>query len=137
MHACIHTSICFGFRNGGVSQGPLVRTLTVLPSLQGSEVWAHQESSAREKGPCRLLQVDQEVCSPQESKLPECEVLRFRCTAGSQPLRFYTFFSTRHERHGLQTAQAAALGNTAIYLAERKSCATLYTTAVRIVIINS
>ena len=57
--------------------------------------------------------------------------------AGSQPLRFYTFFSSRHERHSLQTAHAAALGNNAIYLAERKSCATLYTTAVRLVVIAS
>ena len=52
--------------------------------------------------------------------------------AGSQPLQFYTFFSSRHEQHGLQTAQAAALGNI-----DFKSCATLYTNAVRIVVISS
>ena len=53
------------------------------------------------------------------------------------PCVFYTFFSSRHERHGCQTAQAALLGNTAIYIAERKTCATLYTTAVRTVVISS
>ena len=52
-------------------------------------------------------------------------------------LRFYTFFSGRHERHGFQTAQATALGNTAIFLAERKTCVALYTTAVRTLVISS
>ena len=49
----------------------------------------------------------------------------------------FTHFSSRQEGHGLQTAQAAALGNTAFYLAERKTCATLPTTVVRIVVISS
>ena len=49
----------------------------------------------------------------------------------------FTHVSNRHERHGLQTAQAAALRNTAIYLAERNTCATLYTTAVRVVVIST
>ena len=49
----------------------------------------------------------------------------------------FAHFSSRHERHGLQKAQAAALGNTAIYLTEHKTCATLYTTAVRIVVASS
>ena len=60
-----------------------------------------------------------------------CMYIRFQ--AGWHPLRF----RSRHERHGLQTAQAAALGNTAIYLADRKTCATLSTTAVRTVVISS
>ena len=43
----------------------------------------------------------------------------------SSEIATYTFFSSGHARHGLQTAQAAALGNTAVYLAEPKTCATL------------
>ena len=46
----------------------------------------------------------------------------------------FTHFSSRHIRRGLQTAQAAALGNTAIYLVERTTCVTVYTTAAGIVV---
>ena len=70
-------------------------------------------------------QLNEQTRKQVNTQTKTCMYMYMRFKAGSRPLRFYTFFSNRHERHGLQTTQAAVLGNTAIYLAERKTCATL------------